>query len=71
MDAVDAVVSHARGPAEDNHVPRLEKQPPLRPRALQAADMESRVIPQRDRDYRRRGILLVLVAVGPVTGCVP
>jgi hypothetical protein len=65
MNAVDAMVGHARRAPEHHHVPGFEDHSPLGSCALQPADVKGCIITQRDRHHRRCAILLVLVAVRP------
>ena len=63
VNAVDAVVGEARRTAEDEHVAGPENQPLLGVAAPEAADVERRIVAQRDRNHRCRFVFLVFVPV--------
>ena len=62
MYAVDAVVEHARGAAEHEHVARPEDEAPLGIAAGQAANMEGGIVAEGNRYHGRPCVLLVLIA---------
>ena len=63
MDAVDAVIGKACLAAEHHHIAGFQHNALLGVAALPAADVEHRIVAQRDRHDRRREVRLVLIAV--------
>ena len=68
MDAVDAVVGETRRTAENKKVAGPEDEPLFGVAAPQAADVERRIIAERNGNDRCRPVVLILVPVRAHSG---